>query len=100
MTSTVGSTSSHSRDHCLEKDHGIIRSDAKPVASSTTPSPSEAMFHKHTNGTSDAQQNFPWKNADGKQCCTCRATEKIRPMDVEQSINFEDFILNTVYVRR
>ncbi|KAF7492360.1 Insulin receptor [Sarcoptes scabiei] len=37
-----------------------------------------------------------------KQCCSCRNDDstKIKPTDVEQSINFEDYLINTVYVKR
>lgn len=110
-SASMGLGSHHHRDFCSEKSgvHGL-RGDLLPSTTSTTTSrpqvgvtstpPSEPRVNLWTNGSSDSQANLPWRKPDGKQCCTCKSSEKLNPTDIEQSINFEDLLLNSVYIRR
>lgn len=67
----------------------------------TTPVPLEPIVNVWTNGSrqdSDSSKKTAQQETD-KQCCSCK-NERIRPSNVEQNIDFEDHILNTVYIKR
>lgn len=83
------------RDFC--SDSIIKRENRIP----TTPVPLEPIVNVWTNGSrqdSDSSKKTAQQETD-KQCCSCK-NERIRPSNVEQNIDFEDHILNTVYIKR
>lgn len=64
----------------------------------TTPKPIiEPIVNVWTNPNSTTNESSTKK--DGKQCCACK-NEKIKPLDIEQSINFEDAVINAVFIKR
>lgn len=94
------------RDYCLERDVNVRYHIDKDDDKRQTMAVKAASQNKTlaVNGTSLLVKGSQTKADNSKQqCCSCskqQTQERSKPADVETSIDFEDSLMNIIYIKR